>query len=30
MVNHGVPLNLLEETIDGVRKFNEQDLEVKK
>lgn len=30
VVNHGVPLNLLEETIDGVRKFNEQDLEVKK
>lgn len=30
VVNHGIPLNVLEETMDGVRGFFEQDVEVKK
>ncbi|XVE65861.1 hypothetical protein DITRI_Ditri08aG0033400 [Diplodiscus trichospermus] len=30
VMNHGIPLNVLDEMIDGVRKFNEQDLELKK
>ncbi|XP_050374920.1 deacetoxyvindoline 4-hydroxylase-like [Argentina anserina] len=30
VVNHGIPLNLLEGMIQGVKKFNEQALEVKK
>ncbi|KAI9087446.1 hypothetical protein K1719_030586 [Acacia pycnantha] len=30
VVNHGIPLHVLDEIIDGVRKFHEQDLEVKK
>ncbi|PRQ36511.1 putative deacetoxyvindoline 4-hydroxylase [Rosa chinensis] len=30
VVNHGVPLNVLEDMIQGVRRFNEQDLEAKK
>lgn len=30
VVNHGIPLNVLEEMIDGIRKFNEQDVELKK
>ncbi|KAH9682101.1 hypothetical protein WN944_025978 [Citrus x changshan-huyou] len=30
VINHGVPLHLMEEMIEGVRKFNEQDVEVKK
>ncbi|KAL9410833.1 hypothetical protein AB3S75_044580 [Citrus x aurantiifolia] len=30
VINHGVPLNLIQEMIEGVHKFNEQDVEVKK
>lgn len=30
VVNHGIPLNVLEETMEGVRRFFEQDVEVKK
>ncbi|XP_039010728.1 1-aminocyclopropane-1-carboxylate oxidase homolog [Hibiscus syriacus] len=30
VTNHGIPLNVLDEMIDGVRMFNEQDLELKK
>ncbi|KAH9682105.1 1-aminocyclopropane-1-carboxylate oxidase [Citrus sinensis] len=30
VVNHGIPLNVLEEIIEGIRKFNEQDVELKK
>ncbi|GAY52579.1 hypothetical protein CUMW_142980 [Citrus unshiu] len=30
VVNHGIPLNVLEEMIEGIRKFNEQDVELKK
>uniref|UniRef100_A0A5B6Z0K6 Fe2OG dioxygenase domain-containing protein n=1 Tax=Davidia involucrata TaxID=16924 RepID=A0A5B6Z0K6_DAVIN len=30
LVNHGIPLGVMDEMIDGVRKFNEQDTEVKK
>ncbi|KAM7485206.1 hypothetical protein LguiA_001215 [Lonicera macranthoides] len=30
VVNHGVPVTLLNDMIDGVRNFHEQDLEVKK
>ncbi|XVE81800.1 hypothetical protein DITRI_Ditri15bG0095100 [Diplodiscus trichospermus] len=30
VVNHGIPLSILEEMKDGVRKFFEQDLEIKK
>ncbi|ESR33423.1 hypothetical protein CICLE_v10006504mg [Citrus x clementina] len=29
-INRGVPLNLIQEMIEGVHKFNEQDVEVKK
>ncbi|XP_021290484.1 1-aminocyclopropane-1-carboxylate oxidase homolog 1-like [Herrania umbratica] len=30
VINHGIPLSVLDEMIDGVRMFNEQDVEVKK
>ncbi|KAK4266105.1 hypothetical protein QN277_027075 [Acacia crassicarpa] len=30
VVNHGISLHVLDEIIDGVRRFHEQDLEVKK
>ncbi|KAK4388175.1 1-aminocyclopropane-1-carboxylate oxidase1 [Sesamum angolense] len=30
IVNHGVPVTMLEEMLDGVRRFNEQDTEIKK
>ncbi|XP_022739837.1 1-aminocyclopropane-1-carboxylate oxidase homolog isoform X3 [Durio zibethinus] len=30
VINHGIPLSVLDEMIDGVRMFNEQDLELKK
>ncbi|PIA36461.1 hypothetical protein AQUCO_03400384v1 [Aquilegia coerulea] len=30
IVNHGVPTNLMDEMIDGIRRFNEQDDEIKK
>ncbi|KAL3828717.1 hypothetical protein ACJIZ3_017519 [Penstemon smallii] len=30
VVNHGIPMSVLEEMIDGVRRFNEQDTEIKK
>ncbi|KAI3469744.1 hypothetical protein Pfo_026407 [Paulownia fortunei] len=30
VMNHGIPLTVLDEMIDGVRKFNEQDAEEKK
>ncbi|XP_024011555.1 1-aminocyclopropane-1-carboxylate oxidase homolog 12 [Eutrema salsugineum] len=30
VINHGVPLHVLEETKDGVRRFHEEDPEVKK
>ncbi|VVB16603.1 unnamed protein product [Arabis nemorensis] len=30
VINHGVPLNVLEEIKDGVRRFHEEDPEVKK
>lgn len=30
VVNHGIPVNVLEDMMQGVRRFNEQDLEVKK
>ena len=30
VINHGVPLNVLEEIQDGVRRFHEEDPEVKK
>ncbi|XP_031254643.1 1-aminocyclopropane-1-carboxylate oxidase homolog 1-like [Pistacia vera] len=30
VINHGIPLNILEEMIDGIRRFHEQDTEVKK
>ncbi|OVA02436.1 Oxoglutarate/iron-dependent dioxygenase [Macleaya cordata] len=30
LVNHGIPINVLEEMIEGVRRFHEQDSEVKK
>ncbi|KAF7120882.1 hypothetical protein RHSIM_Rhsim13G0100700 [Rhododendron simsii] len=30
VVNHGIPLNVLDEMIDGVRMFHEQDSEIKK
>ncbi|KAI8002889.1 hypothetical protein LOK49_LG08G00850 [Camellia lanceoleosa] len=30
VVNHGIPMSIMDEMIDGVRKFHEQDTEVKK
>ncbi|GMH29206.1 hypothetical protein Nepgr_031049 [Nepenthes gracilis] len=30
VINHGIPLSLLSEMINGVRRFHEQDLQVKK
>ncbi|XVE65862.1 hypothetical protein DITRI_Ditri08aG0033500 [Diplodiscus trichospermus] len=30
VINHGIPLSVSDEMIDGVRKFNEQDLELKR
>ncbi|EPS67820.1 hypothetical protein M569_06954, partial [Genlisea aurea] len=30
VVNHGVPASILTEMVDGVRKFNEQEIEIKK
>ncbi|XVF38437.1 hypothetical protein REPUB_Repub20aG0101700 [Reevesia pubescens] len=30
VINHGIPLTVLDEMIDGVRMFHEQDLELKK
>ncbi|KAF7144809.1 hypothetical protein RHSIM_Rhsim04G0185500 [Rhododendron simsii] len=30
VVNHGIPLNVLEEMIDGIRMFHEEDPEVKR
>ncbi|KAL0368418.1 UNVERIFIED_CONTAM: 1-aminocyclopropane-1-carboxylate oxidase [Sesamum calycinum] len=30
IVNHGLPVSMLEEMLDGVRRFNEQDTEIKK
>ncbi|KAF7130534.1 hypothetical protein RHSIM_Rhsim10G0067900 [Rhododendron simsii] len=30
VVNHGIPLGVMEEVIDGIRRFHEQDTEVKK
>ncbi|KAJ0093140.1 hypothetical protein Patl1_25163 [Pistacia atlantica] len=30
VINHGIPLNTLKEMIDGIRRFHEQDTEVKK
>ncbi|XP_022748797.1 1-aminocyclopropane-1-carboxylate oxidase homolog [Durio zibethinus] len=30
VINHGIPLSVLDEMIDGVRMFNEKDLELKK
>ncbi|KAK1391068.1 1-aminocyclopropane-1-carboxylate oxidase like 12 [Heracleum sosnowskyi] len=30
LVNHGIPLTVMDEMLDGVRRFNEQDLDAKK
>lgn len=30
VVNHGIPLGVMEEAVDGIRRFHEQDTEVKK
>ncbi|XP_059632379.1 1-aminocyclopropane-1-carboxylate oxidase homolog 1-like [Cornus florida] len=30
VINHGIPVSILEEMMEGVRRFNEQDTEVKK
>uniref|UniRef100_A0A2P2JYD7 Non-haem dioxygenase N-terminal domain-containing protein n=1 Tax=Rhizophora mucronata TaxID=61149 RepID=A0A2P2JYD7_RHIMU len=30
LVNHGIPASVLEDMMDGVRRFHEQDIEVKK
>ncbi|RHN41257.1 putative non-heme dioxygenase domain, isopenicillin N synthase [Medicago truncatula] len=30
VINHGIPIDVLDETIDGIRRFHEQDPEVRK
>ncbi|GMP77422.1 hypothetical protein CsSME_00033701 [Camellia sinensis var. sinensis] len=30
VVNHGIPISIMDDMIDGVRRFHEQDIEVKK
>ncbi|KEH19847.1 2OG-Fe(II) oxygenase family oxidoreductase [Medicago truncatula] len=30
VINHGIPINVLDETINGIRRFHEQDPEVRK
>lgn len=30
LINHGIPINIMDETLNGVRRFHEQDTEAKK